>query len=37
VIEAFRYAVSARDLIEAEEAENRILAQRFEAQRAPLP
>jgi hypothetical protein len=37
VIEAFRYAVSARDLIEAEEAENRLLAQRFEAQRASLP
>jgi len=37
VIEALRYAEVARELIAAEEAENRILAQRYERQRAPLP
>ncbi len=37
VIEALRYAEDARELIAAEEAENRILAQRYERQRAPLP
>ena len=37
VIEAFRYAESARELISAEEAENRIVAQRYERLHAPVP
>ncbi len=37
VIEAIRYAETARDLIAAEEAENRIAAQLHEQPRAPLP
>ena len=37
VIEAQRYTETARDLIEAEEAENRIVAQRFERLSAALP
>jgi len=37
VIEALRYAEKARELIAAEEAENRIVAQRYERQSAPLP
>jgi hypothetical protein len=37
VVEAIRYAESARDLILAEEAEDRLVAQRFEPSRAPLP
>ena len=36
VIEAVRYAENARELIAAEEAENRIVAQRHERQRAPV-
>jgi uncharacterized protein (DUF433 family) len=36
VIEALRYAEKARELIVAEEAENRIVAQRYERQSAPL-
>ncbi|HET7676331.1 MAG TPA: hypothetical protein VFK38_00600 [Candidatus Limnocylindrales bacterium] len=37
VIEAQRYAEAARDLIAAEEAENRIVAQRYERSVAALP
>lgn len=37
VIEAVRYAETASDLIEAEAAENRIVAQRFERPRAAVP
>ncbi len=37
VIEASRYAEIARELIAAEEAENRIVAQRYERRRSPLP
>jgi len=37
VIEAVRYAGNARELIAAEEAENRIVAQRYERRRASLP
>lgn len=36
VVEAFRYAGNARELIAAEEAENRIVAQRYEHPRAPV-
>jgi uncharacterized protein (DUF433 family) len=36
VVEALRYTESARDLIAAEEAENRIVAKRYEHQRAPV-
>ncbi len=36
VLEALRYAEVARDLILAEEAENRIIAQRYEPGLAPL-
>ena len=36
VLEAQRYAETARDLIEAEEAENRIVAQRYERQSAAV-
>lgn len=37
VLEAMRYAEVDRDLIEAEEAENRIVAQRYERHGAALP
>jgi uncharacterized protein (DUF433 family) len=37
VVEAIRYAETARDLIAAEEAENRLAAQRHEQPHAPLP
>ena len=36
VLEAQRYAEIARDLITAEEAEDRIVAQRYEPDLAPL-
>ena len=36
VIEALRYAETARELIAAEEAEDRIVTQRYERQRAPV-
>jgi hypothetical protein len=37
VVEAQRYAEAERDLIAAEEAENRIISQRYELPRATLP
>ena len=37
VVEALRYAETAHELIAAEEAENRIAAQRHEQRHAPLP